>query len=83
MKLRRGFRAGADFLPALRALFRVENLLAQTDGFRRHFDVPVVGNELDRFLPLWLYCLMRGLLGFAFFPFFGIYIYPAVLARLG
>jgi hypothetical protein len=82
MKLRRGFCAGTDFLPALRALFRVENLLAQRDGFRRHFDVSVVGKELDRFLPLWSYCSIGGMLGFAVFPFFGIYIYPVVLARL-
>ena len=47
-RLRRGFGAGADFLPPLRALLRIENFLAQANGLGGDFYVLIVGNELDR-----------------------------------
>ena len=46
MKLREGFHAGANFLPLFRASLRVEDFLAQADGFRRHFDVLVIGTSV-------------------------------------
>src|ERR1700692_75917 len=46
-QLLRSFGIGADLLPALGALLRVENFLAQADGFGRDFDKFVVGDELD------------------------------------
>src|SRR5512137_2718143 len=39
--------AGADFLPAARALVGLQNFLAQPDRFRRDFHEFVVGNEFD------------------------------------
>src|SRR6202030_1646717 len=47
--LRDRFGAGLDFLPALGALLGVENFFAETDRFRRHFDVFIVGDEFDGF----------------------------------
>jgi hypothetical protein len=41
------FGAGADFLPALGALFRVEDFLAQPDGLRCDLNELVIGNEFD------------------------------------
>jgi hypothetical protein len=48
--LLRGFRVGADLLPAARAFLGVENFFAQADGFRRDLDELVVGDEFDGLL---------------------------------
>src|SRR5713226_7151526 len=45
-----GGLAGANFLPAARALVGLQNFLAESDGFRRDFHELVVGNEFDSLL---------------------------------
>src|ERR1700685_4590889 len=48
--LLRRFQAGADFLPAARALVGLQNFLAQADGFRSDLDELIVGDEFDGLL---------------------------------
>src|SRR5260370_9270178 len=45
-----GGLAGADFLPAARALVGLQHLLAQADGLRRDFHVLIIGEALGGFL---------------------------------
>src|SRR2546427_1187674 len=45
-----GGLAGADFLPAARALVGLQDFLAQANGFRRDFHELVVGNKFDGLL---------------------------------
>src|SRR6266478_1558859 len=45
-----GCLAGADFLPAARALVGLQNLLAQADRLGRNLHKLVIGNEFDGLL---------------------------------